>query len=435
MTQPEGPFVSANAGFNNFDNQRADRCEVGCFAARYAQATVPYFSMGAPRSVTLVYDGDRAHPMPVVYVDVTGFAPGTPAIQEYWLEAKVSGAFRTFRNGEQRLKFAGHQAVRRFAGQIDVRDLATGMYPLDIILTVNFGFGPEIKTFSTKLLVVNETNSPIAKGWTVAGIQRLYKDVSDGSVLITEGEGSAVYFASCGSNCFTAPRGDFSTLTFNTSTSTYTRSYVDSTKVVFDVNGFARSVTDRLGNTVGYQYDGINRLWKIEDPYRTYSGGALKSAIVLTYGASGLSRIDEPGPDGSPTGGRATLVTVDGSGRLTAITDPDNVSTVFGYDANLRLATVTDRRGAMSQFVYDPLSWKLSQVALPRSPSMRAVARRSSPHRRSRIALGRRWVYRRRSRRRRRRRRFPPIARLVASRTRKAASRARESIDGANRCR
>ena len=256
VTQSEGPYVTANAGFNNFDNQRADRCEAGCFTAKHVQGTVPYFSMGAPRSVSLVYDGDRAHPMPVVYVDVTGFAPGMPTIQEYWLEAKVNGAFRQFRNGETRLKFAGHQAVRRFAGQIDVRDLATGTYPLDIILTVNFGFGPEIKTFSTKLLVVNENNSAIAKGWTVAGVPRLYKNVSDGSALITEGDGSAVYFASCGTNCFTSPGGDFSHLTFNPSSSTYTRSYVDSTRVFFDINGFAVNIIDRLGNVVSYRYDG-----------------------------------------------------------------------------------------------------------------------------------------------------------------------------------
>lgn len=358
-------FVMADAAFNNFENQRADRCEVGCFAARYAQSTVPYFSMGAPRAVTLIYDGDRAHPMPVVYVDVTQFTQDVPYIQEYWLEAKVNGAFRTFRNGETRLKFAGHQAVRRFAGQLDVRDLQTGMYPLDLILTVNFGYAVEIKTFSTKLLVVNENNSTIARGWSVAGLQRLYANSSDGSALITEGDGSAAYFASCGTNCYAAPRGDFSRLTFNTSNSTYTRSYVDSTKVVFDVNGYALSVTDRLGDVIGYKYDGSNRLWKIEDPYRTYAGGTQKSAMILTYDANGLSRVDEPGPDGSPTGGRATTFSVDGSRRLVAITDPDNVSTALGYDASLRLSTVTDRRGSVSQFVYDPVSWKLSQLIMP----------------------------------------------------------------------
>jgi RHS repeat-associated protein len=358
-------YVIANAGFNNFDNQRAERCEVGCFTARYVHSTVPYFSMGVPRNVALVYDGDRAHPMPVVYVDVTGLTDDAPPVQEYWLEAKVNSAFRTFRNGEQRLRFAAHQPVRRFAGQIDVRDLQTGMHRLELILTVIYGSGPVTKTFSTKLPVVNENNSPIAKGWSVAGVQRLYKDNSDGSVLITEGDGSGVYFASCGPNCFSTPPGDFSRVVLNTADSTYVRSYVDSTKVLFDKNGFALSVTDRLGNVVGFKYDGSNRLWKIEDPYRTYNAGTLKSAMVLTYDANGLSRVDEPGPDGSPVGGRATTFTVDASRRLVAITDPDNVSTTFGYDGNLRLSTVTDRRGSTSTFVYDPLSWKLSQVLLP----------------------------------------------------------------------
>lgn len=358
-------FVTIDGGFNNNDHQAAGLCEAGCFAATHAQSTVPYFSAGAPRSVTLVYNGDRAFPMPFVYVDATAFTSDAPSIQEFWLEAKVNGVFRTFRNGETRLRFAGAAEVRRFAGQLDVRDLATGMYPLDIILTTVFSGGStEPKTLSTKLLVVNENASAIAAGWSIAGIQRLYADAQS-NVLIAEGDGSAVYFASCGASCYVSPQGEHSALSYNASTGTYTRRYPDSAKVTFNAQGQMTQVTDRFNNAIGLAYDGSGRLWKIEDPYRTYAGGTLRSFITLVYNANGLSRIEEPGADGSPSTGRSTVVTVDGSRRLTAITDPDNIATSFGYDANGRLSTVTDRRGATSTFVYDAQSWKLAEVVAP----------------------------------------------------------------------
>lgn len=358
-------FTYIDGGFNNNDTQAVSKCEAGCFAATHAQSTVPYYSMGAPRAVTLVYNGDRAYPMPFVYVDVTGFTSDVPAIQEFWLEAKVNGAFRTFRNGDTKLRFSSSTEVRRLSGQIDVRDMATGMYPLDLIMTTRYvGGSSEEKVLPMKLMVVNENASSIARGWTIAGVQRLHDLSGNRSrILITEGDGSAVHYPTAGGG--TPPAGEFARLTYNEQDSTYTRAYPDSTKITFDRVGLMTKVTDRLGNVVRLEYDGSARLWKIEDPYRTYNGGSTRSFITLVYGLNGLSRIEEPGADGTPSTGRVTTVTVDASRRLTAITDPDNVSTQFGYDSDLRLSTVTDRRGSTSQFVYDAQSWKLAQLVLP----------------------------------------------------------------------
>lgn len=359
-------FTYVDGGFNNNDNQATSRCEAGCFAATHAQSTVPYYSMGAPRSVSLIYHGDRAYPMPFVYVDVTGFTSDVPPISEFWLEVKVNGAFRPFRNGELKLRFAGFTDVRRLAGQIDVRDLATGMYPLELIVTTRYASGAlEPKAIVTKLLVVNENASAVARGWTIAGVQRLYGVGDHSKILITEGDGSAVHYPSCGTNCWSPPRGEFATLSWDSGTNTWTRAYPDLTKVTFNSVGLMTRVTDRLGNSVGLEYDGSARLWKIEDPYRTFNGGTTRSYVTLVYGPNGLSRIEEPGADGTPSTGRVTTVTVDANRNLTAVTDPDNVATGFGYDSDFRLSTVTDRRGSTSQFVYDAQSRKLAQLVQP----------------------------------------------------------------------
>ncbi|HEV8356641.1 MAG TPA: hypothetical protein VGQ17_07700, partial [Gemmatimonadales bacterium] len=72
--------------------QDLGRCAVSCFAATYAQGTVPYFSLETPRNVTLVYHGDRLKPRPFVAVDVwpdTTFG-GWPS--EYQLQVKMDGS-------------------------------------------------------------------------------------------------------------------------------------------------------------------------------------------------------------------------------------------------------------------------------------------------------------------------------------------------------
>ncbi|MGH7719686.1 MAG: RHS repeat domain-containing protein [Gemmatimonadaceae bacterium] len=233
-------------------------------------------------------------------------------------------------------------------------------------------FNEEV-THNLKLLVVNERTSPIARGWTVAGFQRVYPQSGRG-VLITEGDGSAVFFTgNCSAPCtYTAPsEGEFTRLRTLSSGGivTYLREYPDSTKAWFRSAGLLDSIADPFGNTTRFEYDGSSRLTKVYDPARTYNGGASRSYIALTYGTYGLSQIQEPGPDGSPTGGRVTLVTVESDSTLRAFIDPDNDSTRFAYDASRRLETVVSRRGTdTTKYAYGTQSWKLIKTTLPRIP-------------------------------------------------------------------
>jgi RHS repeat-associated protein len=362
--------LTADGSFNNNDNQAMDLCEQNCFAATAQAATAPYFSLGMPRSTRLFYHGDRVAVRPFVYADVT-VATGAASVQEYWLQVKdsASGAFLPFTNGDvTKVRFSGALPVTRLVGQVDASQYATSMRRVFVIVTAHRANYDEQVTLPTNLMIVNERSSAAGRGWTIGDLQRLYPQ-ADGTALVTQGNASAVYYGgTCTVPCtYISPPGEFTrlrTLKFN-QVITYVREYVDSTKVFFRSAGLMDSIADRFGNVTRFEYDASSRLSKIFDPFRTYNGGASRSYIALTYGTYGLTQIQEPGADGSPTGGRITKITVATDSTLTVIKDPDGDSSRFTYDSNKRLQSIVDRNGSAYAFVYDATSWKVISQTSP----------------------------------------------------------------------
>jgi RHS repeat-associated protein len=353
------PSPSVNTTPYNYDHQQLGRCAESCFTAAYAHTTPAYFTLDSPRSVTLVYHGDRASPRPFVHVDVSHPGGTYNVPQQFWLEVKRNGAFETFTNGETRLRFTGSSQTVRLGGQLrDLGNLATGVYDIQIVVSSQFSETKvEQAVINTKLTIVNENASPIARGWTVAGIQRLYPGQdANGSVLITEGGGSAVYFNRPCSNCsYTTPIGDFTTLVANVPAGTgWTRYYpIDSIRVLFDNAGRMTQAVNRFGDTTDIRYNLSGRLWQVEDP--------TNRAISFSYLTYGLSYISDPMS-------RITFVTVASDSTLRTIKDPDGDSTRFSYDGDRRLQMVYDRRGSRSRFAYRSQSWKLDSLILPPVP-------------------------------------------------------------------
>jgi RHS repeat-associated protein len=358
-----GPAPVVNPDPHNPDHQDMARCAMSCFAATYAHSTVPYITMDTPRNVTLVYHGDRLNPKPFIHVRAMHGGTTGDLPQEWRLEAKLEGAAVTFVNGETVLRYnpPTNLSWYRLAGQLDAAAngaTTTGAYDLQILVTAQYGGGSVTTTVNTKLLVIDEDVSAIAKGWTLAGIQRVYPDGD--SALITEGDGSAVFFKRAGSS-FTRPAGEFSTLYLNqpSGAAGWTRRYPDSTRVVFNSSGRMIEVRDRFNNVTAIVYDGSNRVQKVRDP--TYVPLLALREITLAYDGNGLTSITD-------AFGRVTDVTVNGSKRLTEIKDPDNLKTAFGYDGTDRLLTITDRRGKATTLVYDSQSGKLATVTAPAVP-------------------------------------------------------------------
>jgi RHS repeat-associated protein len=335
----------------NYDDQDMSRCAVDCFAAAYSQSTIPYVSMDAPRSVTLVYHGDRVAPRPFILIEME-HPTGATLPTDFRFEAKLNGTSVTFLNSEQVLHFQPAYGRLRIGGQFDASGYATAVYPLQIIVTSLYGSDLRQTVINTKLTIVNEAQSLIARGWTVRGLQRLYVQ-GDGSLLITDGTGSAAYFAKvCNPTCaYLTPPGDFTKLV-DLSPSGWERRSPDSTKMKFDNTGRLVAIRDRFGNLDSMTYSS-SRLWMVRDP--------LGRNTVLTYGAYGLASIRDPM-------GRYTYLTVASDSTLRAIKDPDGDSTRFVYDANRRLQQIVDRRGSITRFVYNASTWKLDSLVLPAIP-------------------------------------------------------------------
>jgi RHS repeat-associated protein len=350
---PGSPIVDITP--YNFDKQDYSRCANACFAAMTQRATVPYVSLDAPRQVTLVYNGDRVSPHPFVLVNVSPDITYGSWPTKYQLQVKVNGAFITFANGEQTLNFSYDHATmgnaaRRIGGQFDASPYTTKVYPMDILVTAVHPSTSITNDVVTKVAVVKGDSSPVARGWSVGGVQRLYQQ-TDSSALVVEGDGSAVYFSKAFGS-FNSPAGEFSKLVLSnlSGSSGWARLYPDSTKVVFNNAGLMTQIRDPFNNMMTVVYDASNRVVKIKDP--------LNLGDTLTYGSAGLTTIKDPG-------GRITTITVDTARRLTAIRDPDNVSTQYGYDAQKRLSTKTDRRQAVITSGYDLQAGTLANVTEP----------------------------------------------------------------------
>ena len=356
-------IVQFNGSMNNGDYVAPSICEASCFAATASFTTVPYFSLDQPRSITIAYNGDQAFPRPSIYADLNGDDGTGVAINSFTMSATLNGSPVTFLAGGTLLTFEGALGWVRLSGQFDASNLATNNYPVVITAKVFYADGTTIqKTINTSIIVVNEVNSPIAKGWTVVGVQHLYSTIG-GGFLVTSGDGSGIAFSSVLGTKAT----DYSSLTFDNASSTYTRTYNDGGRIVFNSVGQEISAIELNGRTYTFSYDPQGRLQEVRDPYRKQPNGSV-TFIGLSYDANGLHQIQEPGPDGSQWAGRNTWFTVDASRCLLNAQDPDGVQTQFTCDSNGRLSAITDRRGGVTTIGYDASTWKLSTITLPQIP-------------------------------------------------------------------
>ena len=355
--------LAVSLAFNAGDIERAELCATECFAAKVTLGTVPYFSIGAARNVALAYSSDHAAPRTPVYADVS-FTPGTTTASRLTIQVldSATGAPYSFANGDTQLYFAGGAGPIRLAGVLQTELKPTGAYPIAVSVVANYADHADTLKSYTRLLIVNTSSSPIAAGWGVSGLQRIAGDSVHSAMVYTDDGASVTYFRNTNPATWTAPFGEHSSLSWDTS---FVRTYDDGLQVRFDKLGRMRRATDRFGNMVRYEYDGSGRLNRVYDPIRSRTGGADTAYTALAYGANGLATINDPGPLNDPAIGRVTNFTVDASRRLTQMTDPDGRHSDMTYDGSLRLQTMRARNGGTGRYAYDPQSWKLVRVVSP----------------------------------------------------------------------
>jgi len=346
QTPPTSSSISINPAPHNGDYRDVTKCVADCFDATVSYTTPPYFSLDAPRSATFLYRSSQAKPMGVVQVDATDNTNPAPDKMSILLK-RPDGTWVTFTNGSQELFFKDSVlGTSRLSAQFDASALGTGAYNYTVVARSWRSGSFQEATYPIRVLIANEQASRFGAGWSIPSLQTLYPQ-GDGSVVITEGDGSIAFFKInvCPSTCsFYSPAGDFTTLTTTDGwpgIGGWDRAYPDGTIASFNGQGQLVSVRDRMGRATSYSYSSYpGPLVGITDP--------AGKKDTLAYNASNkLTWIRDPG-------GRVDSVTVDASGNLTRIRDAVGGLPFQGtYDAAHRLVGRTDRRGGMWGVAYD----------------------------------------------------------------------------------
>jgi RHS repeat-associated protein len=379
----------------NQDDQAMSRCAANCFANIIAKSTPAYISRDVARAVGLVYNSAHVTVRPILAADVSFSA--SYAVQEVELSAQYynkptsSWLNVTFFNSDAQqvlhfngATFAGSTQPFRIGGQFDASAFAVdgssnggqAVYPLRLTVTAIYSGNRQEQVIDSThhLLVINARSSPVANGWTMAGVSThnwgIPPSPDQSYIVETDGDGSARLYGpvACPSNCvWPSPAGASIDNYFQYTGQPYSEvDYPDSSKALYHASGLLWMRIGRLNDTVEYGYDSQNRVDSITDPYRFQPDHVHHTYWEITYGSNGISSIIEPDTDGTPGHGRPTTFTVNSSHFLTAWTDPDSGTTRFSYDAVYqRLDSLWDRNNNLTTFVYDTVSGALTQVISP----------------------------------------------------------------------
>ncbi len=309
-------------------------------------AVPSYRSLGQSRSLSLTYSSVSADPRPIISLDSTlGVRAAVP--NSFSTRLKVGGVQQgdeIFTNSSSLPEDA--DSTSRMSVQFDASNLVTGRYPFEATVFSNY-LNSSVGGISTgNVIVVNRSNSAFGAGWAITDLQQLHPQ-SAGGVLLTSGDGTALFFSG-GPDNFTSPAREFSALAKNPD-GTYTRTYKDGTKVNFNAQGLQTSVIDRNVNTTSFGYDGSGRLTTVTDQ--------VGLVMTLTYSGARLQRITDPA-------GRQTQFQYDPAGNLTRITNPDTSFVTYSYDGKGHITQATNERGFSTAYAYD-FAGRFSQSTRP----------------------------------------------------------------------
>ena len=294
-----------------------------------------YRALGQNRALSFTYSSITADPRPIITLDTTlnvrAAVPNTYSTR--LLVGGVQQGGEIFTDARSLPEDA--DSTSRLSAQFDASNLGTGRYPYQATVFSNYLNSSIGGIASGHVIVLNRKNSPLGAGWAVTAMQQLHPQ-SDGTLLLTSGDGTALFFSG-GPETFVSPPRDFSTLVKDAD-GTYTRTLRDGTQISFNTLGFQTSVVDRNGNATSYSYDGNNRLIFVTDP--------VGLVTTLTYAGAKLQRVTDPA-------GRLTHFQHDSTGNLIRITNPDGsfLSYVYGSQGNITQAS--DERGNSTIYAYD----------------------------------------------------------------------------------
>ena len=209
------------------------------------------------------------------------------------------------------------------ANSVDPVDCASGDYYQSFTDSSVPSYGPALDLTRTYNSLDAATEGIFGYGWRSSYESNLLVN-GDGSITITEGDGSQVTATPSGSS-YTVPSWADSTLTANMD-GTYTFVRQQTQTFTYNSSGQLTAIADANGATTTLAYSS-GKLHTVTDP----SGRAL----TFAFGTNGLvSSVTDPMS-------RVTAYGYDGSGNLTSVTDPMSRVTSFTYDSNHLMLTMT----------------------------------------------------------------------------------------------
>lgn len=199
------------------------------------------------------------------------------------------------------------------------------------------GRGPGLDLTRTYNSLSASTEGLFGYGWRSAYEANLVVN-GDGSVTVTEADGSQVTATPNGLGGYAPPtwadarltqNGDGSWTFVSRQTTTYTFNSAGQLTAISDPNGYSTQLAYNSSGQLSTVTDSANR------------------TISFSYGSNGLvSQVQDPT-------GQLTQYGYDAAGNLTSVTDAANREYQFGYDSNHLLQTVTDPNQGVTTNVYD----------------------------------------------------------------------------------
>ncbi|MCW5844574.1 MAG: right-handed parallel beta-helix repeat-containing protein, partial [Caldilinea sp.] len=137
---------------------------------------------------------------------------------------------------------------------------------------------------------------------------------------------------------------DYTALTYDDASQTFTRRYLDGTLVHFNRNGSHDYTLYSNGSRISYTYnpDGSAATFAVTPPGRSTPS----HVWVFAYANGKLALITDPA-------GRVTRFTVDGGGRLVTAAFPDATSRRFYYDSRGLMTQQVNQTGDIIAYSYD----------------------------------------------------------------------------------
>ena len=238
---------------------------------------------------------------------------------------------------------------------VNVSTYATGLYSDSLTITKYFsGGGTSNETYAGTLMVVNDSSSPYGAGWSIGGLQQITVGTAGSTLMITDGNDPPEEFTSTNGVNYTGYAPDTSTLTYSSSSHTYTRTYTDGTAIVFNSSGQETSIADRNGNTYHYAYvtsgAAAGALYTVTDPV------GLVTTLAYNPTTGKLNSVTDPAA--------AVTTFTFSSNDLVSIEDPTDATTTFGYNGSAEITREENPDGAVATVTYDSFTRMSSETLL-----------------------------------------------------------------------